>query len=199
MADPRTLSSVCVFCGSAAGNLTLFSAAAEALADCLVQARIRLVYGGGSIGLMGIVANRVLAGGGYVIGVIPHALDTLEAGHRGLSERHVVDTMHERKALMVDRADAFVALPGGYGTMDELFEALSWAQLGIHDKPVGLLNVGGFFDDLLRFVDGQVRAGFLRSNFRELLLADTDPQRLLERLTSFDAPETMRWVTRGQR
>jgi len=199
MTRRRQLSNICVFCGSAEGNDPVFAAAAEALAACLVQAKIGLVYGGGSVGLMGRVADAVLAGGGYVIGVIPYALDTLEAGHRGLSERLLVDTMHERKALMVDRCDAFVALPGGYGTMDELFEALSWAQLGIHSKPVGLLNVAGFFDGLLRFVDHQVERGFLRPEFRRLLLCDTEPRRLLDRLAEFEAPQTMKWVTREER
>lgn len=171
------------------------TAAAE-LAGCLARAGIGIVYGGGRVGLMGTVADAALSAGGEVIGVIPQSLMDKELGHAGVTELHVVGSMHERKQLMVDLSDAFIALPGGYGTLDELFETLTWLQLGFHDKPVGLLNAGGFFDRLLGFLDGVRDAGFLLGGHRDCLLVDTTPEGLLARLRDFRPPQLGKWIER---
>ena len=176
----RTVSSVCVFCGSSTGALAEFAASASRLGEVLAARGLELVYGAGNIGLMGILADAALKAGGRVIGVIPQALMDRELAHRGLSELHVVATMHERKAMMADRADAFIALPGGFGTADELFEILTWAQLGIHTRPVGLLNVAGYFDSLLAWIDRAVQERFIREAHRELLLVQDQPEALLD-------------------
>jgi uncharacterized protein (TIGR00730 family) len=160
----------------------VFFDAAEAFADVLVARGIGLVYGGASIGLMGTIADRVLAGGGEVIGVLPSALFVAEVAHRNLTQLIEVTSMHERKAEMARLADAFVAMPGGYGTLDELFEALTWTQIGIHAKPCGILNVDGYFEHLLRFLDRAVQDGFLAQHNREHLLAHADPNDLIEAL-----------------
>ncbi len=157
---------------------------------------IRLVYGGGHVGLMGIIADAVLASGGQVSGVIPHALMDSEVGHDQLTELVVVRDMHERKATMAEMADGFIALPGGIGTLEELFEVWTWLQLGYHDKPVALLNVRGFYDQLLAFLDTQHASGFLRSEHRSLLLADDDPARLLERVMAFTMPAGVSFFSR---
>ncbi len=149
---------------------------------------IGLVYGGGHVGLMGIIADAVLDAGGKVTGVLPAALMDSEVGHDRLTQLLVVKDMHERKALMAEHADGFIALPGGIGTMEELFEAWTWLQLGYHEKPVGLLNVQGFYDQLLDFLDTQRDAGFLRNEHRSLLIADNDPAKLLDRITQFTMP-----------
>jgi uncharacterized protein (TIGR00730 family) len=159
-----------------------------------------LVYGGGHVGLMGVVADAVLAGGGEAIGVIPRAMVERELAHGGLTELHVVDTMHQRKALMADLADGFAALPGGFGTADELFEILTWAQLGLHAKPVGLLNVGAFFDPLLGWLDACVGEGFLRRPHRDILQVSGDPATLLDLLSSYKTDgETSKWIDSGDR
>ena len=176
---------ICVFCASVTGANQEIMAAAQAIGQAIARRGIGLVFGGGKVGLMGIVADAALAAGGDVIGVIPRALVDRELAHEGLTALEVVDTMHERKQRMHDRSQGFIALPGGYGTLDELFEALTWSQLGVHQKPCGLLNVAGYFDPLLQFLDGGVRNGLLRPEHRELLLADSDPERLLDRLTAF--------------
>jgi uncharacterized protein (TIGR00730 family) len=176
--------SVCVFCGSRHGRRPEYAASAESLADELVRRKVRLVYGGGDIGLMGVLAERVLAGGGEVVGVIPRALVEREVAHHGITRLHVVETMHERKALMADLSDAFVALPGGYGTLEELFEVVTWRQLRIHSKPCGVLNVAGYFDDLIGFLKRSVVDDFVSSRNLEELLIDGDPCRLLDRLTA---------------
>ena len=150
---------VCVFCGSSHGVRPAYAAAARTLGRLLVERGLGLVYGGGNVGLMGVMADAVLEAGGEVLGVIPHALMAREIGHPGVTEMHVVDSMHERKALMADRADAFIALPGGVGTFEELFEAITWTQLGLHAKPCGLLNVDGFYDDLLRLPRSRLGRG----------------------------------------
>jgi len=168
-----------VYCGSATPADPAFVAAARQVGEELARRGIGLVYGGGRLGLMGAVADGALAAGGEVLGVIPHALVEAELAHRGLAELHVVDTMHQRKQLFTDLADGFVTLPGGTGTMDELWEALSWAQLGYHAKPVGLLNVAGFYDELLAFVARMGEVGFLRPQHRGLLIADDDLDGLL--------------------
>ncbi len=173
---------ICVFCGSKFGNNPVYQQAARDFATLLASADHELVYGGGNIGLMGVIADAALAAGGQVIGVIPGALAGLEIAHSRLTQLHVVKSMHERKALMADLSDAFVALPGGFGTLDETFETLTWAQLRIHNKPVGMLNVDNYFTPLLEFLDLQVRQGFVRSDHRELLLVETRPQVMLDRL-----------------
>jgi uncharacterized protein (TIGR00730 family) len=159
---------ICVFCGSSPGRRPVFAAAAAALGSQLAAQAIGLVYGGGSVGLMGVLADAALAAGGEVQGVIPEALAGQEVAHPGLTRLHVVKSMHERKALMTEMADAFVALPGGYGTLDELFEAITWGQLGIHRKPIGLLDVEGYFGPLIAFLDSAVEAGFIRPQYRGL-------------------------------
>lgn len=172
--EGSALRRVCVFCGSAHGDDPVFTEAARALGAEMARRGVGLVYGGGAVGLMGEVADAALAAGGEVIGVIPRRLEEREVGHRALTELHVVDTMHERKALMAGYADAFIAMPGGIGTLEELFEAWTWTQLGYHVKPVGLLNVAGFYDDLLVFLQQVTAKGFLRRSQLDLLrVADT--------------------------
>jgi uncharacterized protein (TIGR00730 family) len=173
---------VCVFCGSLTGNQPIYAEAARQLGQSLARRSLSLVYGGGHIGLMGVLADSVLAGGGRVIGVIPRALVDRELAHGGVTELRVVETMHERKALMADLADGFIALPGGFGTADELFEILTWAQLGIHDKPIGLLNVAGYFDHLLAWLDHALREGFLAAAHRNSLRLAREPELLLDLL-----------------
>ncbi|MBM3982823.1 MAG: TIGR00730 family Rossman fold protein [Planctomycetes bacterium] len=194
------MTSVCVFCGSAAGANTAYAEAARALGRELAARAIALVYGGGRVGLMGQVASAALAAGGAVVGVIPHALALKEIAQEDCTELIVVNTMHERKALMADRAGAFVALPGGYGTCDELFEILTWAQLGIHNKPVALLNVNGFFTPLLAWLDHIVAEGLLKQKHRDLLLvADTVPG-LLDALANWTPPAAeTKWVGLAER
>lgn len=190
---------VAVFCGSNPGTDPAFADAAAALGTTLAERGIGLVYGGGAVGLMGIVADAVLAGGGEAIGVIPQLLWDKEVGHRGLTELLVVGSMHERKLAMADRADAFIALPGGVGTFEEVFEAITWTQLGIHEKPVGLLDVAGFYGPLLAFLDGTVDAGFLRAEHRDLILAATSAEEMLARLSAWTAPDVGKWLGPAQR
>ncbi len=171
-----------VFCGSSIGEQPGFGEAADAFGRMLAEQRIGVVYGGGHVGLMGKVADAALSAGGEVIGVIPEALERREVAHRGLTELHVVPDMHARKAMMASLSDGFVALPGGIGTLEELFEVWTWRILGYHHKPCGLLNVAGFFDELIAFLDKTVQEGFLRGNFREKLQIASDPQVLLEQL-----------------
>lgn len=179
---------MCVFCGSSSGRRPAFAAAASELGARLAADRIGLVYGGGSVGLMGTVADAVLAAGGDVVGVIPEALAGKEVAHTGLTRLHVVKSMHERKALMAEMADAFVALPGGFGTLDELFEAITWGQLGIHRKPIGLLDVEGYFAPLLAFVDRAVGDGFIRPPYRELFVVSATVDGLLAALARHTPP-----------
>jgi len=173
---------VCVFCGSSAGARPEFAAAARELGGLLGARGIDLVWGGGHVGLMGIVADAALAAGGRALGVIPAALAERELAHGRATEMHVVRTMHERKALMTELSDAFVALPGGMGTLDELFEILTWSQLGFHAKPVGLLDVAGYYEPLLAFLDRARDQGFVSAQDRAILQVDTDAARLLDRL-----------------
>jgi len=170
---------LCVFCGSRTGDVESYRTAAQRLATLLAARGIGLVYGAGHIGLMGVLADAVLQAGGTVIGVIPRALVDRELAHQGLTELRIVDSMHQRKAAMAELADAFVALPGGYGTADELFEVLTWAQLGLHSKPIGLLNTAGFFDPLLAWLDRTVADGFVKVKYRQLLHTADDPEDLL--------------------
>jgi uncharacterized protein (TIGR00730 family) len=178
------LKRICVFCGSSAGVHSFYAEAAQAVGRLLCRRGVDLVYGGGNVGLMGVLADACLAGGSRVIGVIPQALVDREVAHLGLTELRVVNSMHERKAVMAELSDAFVALPGGYGTWEELFEMLTWTQLGIQRKPCGLLNVNGYYDPLLELADQAVSEGFLREANRELLLSDDDAGRLLDRLSN---------------
>jgi uncharacterized protein (TIGR00730 family) len=180
---------VCVFCGSSAGARPEYAAAARALGSLLATREIELVWGGGHVGLMGVVADTVLSAGGRAIGVIPAALAERELAHSRATGLHVVRTMHERKALMADLSDAFVALPGGMGTLDELFEILTWAQLGFHAKPVGLLDVAGYFEPLMAFVDRARDEGFVRAQDRAILQVDTDAARLIGRLEQRALPK----------
>jgi len=190
---------LCVFCGSTPGARPVFREAARALAAELLARRVGLVYGGGATGLMGALADAVLAGGGEVVGVIPRGLMTAELAHAGLSRLHVVDSMHERKALMARLADGFVALPGGLGTLEETLEVLTWAQLGIHRKPIGLVNVAGYWDDLLRLLGHAVREGFVRSEYAGLLLAEPSPARLLDQFAVWSPPALARaWLGPAQ-
>jgi uncharacterized protein (TIGR00730 family) len=173
---------VCVFCGSSEGNRPEYRAAAEDLAREMVERGIGLVFGGGGVGLMGHLADAVLAAGGHAIGVIPDALVAREIAHVGLPDLRVVHSMHERKAMMAELSDAFIALPGGFGTFEELCEAITWTQLGLHRKRCGVLNVGGYYDPLLALFDGAVQTGFIREAGREIVYATPDPRDLLERL-----------------
>lgn len=187
---------VAVFCGSQSGRSAAFAAAAQSLGRELARRGLTLVFGGGSVGLMGRLADAVLASGGRAIGVIPRFLLERELGHASLTELLVVDSMHERKAAIADRADAFVALPGGLGTLEELFEAWTWVQLGIHRKPCGVLQVAGYFDPLLRFLDRAVAEGFVSAAHRAQLQVADEPAALLDRLAACGPPPAEKWAGR---
>ena len=174
--------SVCVYCGSRHGAKPAYTAAARALGTAIGEHGWQLVYGGGKVGLMGEVADATIAAGGRVVGVIPESLQQREVGHLGLHELHVVPTMHLRKQMMAERADAFIALPGGIGTLEELYEVWTWRQLGYHDRPIALLNTEGYYDDLLRFMRTSVSEGFLSQGQHDALMIGTDPQALLLQL-----------------
>lgn len=185
---------ICVFCGSSPGVRPAYEAAARETGRALVRRGLGLVYGGGRVGLMGSIADAVLAEGGEVVGVIPAALAAREVAHTGLTELRVVSSMHERKALMAELSDAFIALPGGYGTFEEFCEVLTWSQLGIHPKPCGLLNVAGYYDRLLSLFDQAVEEGFVRPAHRSLVLEGDDPDALLDALRSFRPPPVEKWL-----
>jgi len=191
---------LCVFCGSSKGLRSVYADGARRLGQQMAARGLGLVFGAGHVGLMGVLADAVLAAGGTAIGVIPRAMVEKELAHGGLTELHIVETMHQRKALMADLADGFAALPGGYGTGDELFEILTWSQLGLHGKPIGLLNVEGYFDPLLAWLDRAVQEGFVRAEDRRLLLETDDPDRLLEQLQQFRPPMGRPgWIGKGDR
>lgn len=190
---------VTVYCGSNPGSNPAYAAAARSMGAELVSRGIGLVYGGGKVGLMGILADAVLAAGGEVTGVIPQHLWDKEVGHGGVTDLVVVHSMHERKTVMADRADAFVALPGGVGTYEELFEVLTWTQLGIHHKPVGVLDVAGFYAPLLALLDNTVAAGFLNDGHRALLLSATEPGQILDRLAAWTPVDIPKWLELEQR
>ena len=192
------MQSVCVFCGSNTGGGEAYSGAARALARAIGRAGLRLVYGGGSIGLMGVLAEAALAEDVDVTGVAPRRLLEREVVHRNLSRLHVVESMHERKAKMAELSDGFIALPGGYGTLDEMFEALTWTQLGYHSKPCGLLNVSGFFDRLADYLDHAVAEGFLIREHRDMLIVADDPDLMIEGLRSVQLPQRSKWIGRGE-
>lgn len=192
------MKSLCVFCGSSAGDDPGYREAARSLGGELARRGIRLVYGGGHVGLMGVLADAVLAGGGHVLGVIPKALMDREVGHGSLTELRVVGSMHERKAMMAAESDGFLALPGGIGTLEELFEVWTWGQLGIHAKPCGILNILGFYDGLITFIRHAVSQGFLRPQHLEMLLLDADAASLLARMVAYRPPAVPKWLERGE-
>lgn len=192
----RKINALCLYCGSSPGANPAYQQAARHFGETLARQKIKLVFGGGSVGLMGIAADACLAAGGEVVGVIPTLLMEKEVGHKGLTEMHVVADMHQRKALMTELSDGFIALPGGYGTLDELFEALTWLQLSYHLKPVGLLNVAGFFDHLIGFLDHARDERFLREMHRNALNVDSDLDRLIEKLRVAETPDNAKWLDR---
>lgn len=192
------IKSLCVYCGASDGTLPVYTDAARLLAAAMVRQDIALVYGGGNIGLMGTIADEVLRLGGEVTGVIPTALVEREIGHQGLTRLHIVETMHQRKAMMAELADGFIAMPGGIGTLEELFEVLTWSQLGFHDKPIGLLNAHGFYDGLITFIDHVASHGFLRTQHRQLLMHDAEPTGLLKQFTDWKAGATNKLMSPQQ-
>jgi len=190
---------VCVFCGSSAGSRPEYRSCAEELGRELVRRKIGLVYGGGNVGLMGAIADAVLAAGGEAIGVIPEHLMSREIGHTHLTKLHIVHSMHERKALMADLADAFIALPGGFGTLEEFFEILTWSQLGLHRKPCGMLNVLEYYTPLLAMLDHAVNEGFLKPQNRSLVLARQRPDQIIEALEAWQPIHVEKWLDRDSR
>ena len=188
------MKNITVFCGSSSGFRVEYTEAAVNLAHCLAERNIRLIYGGGNVGLMGIIADEVMRLGGEVIGIIPHSLNKKEVGHRGITELRVVGSMHERKALMAELTDGFIAMPGGIGTFEEFFEILTWAQLGFHSKPCGILNVAGYYDALLALCDNAVSEGFLRDVHRQLILDETDSILLLDKMLNFQPQAIEKWI-----
>jgi uncharacterized protein (TIGR00730 family) len=190
---------ICVFCGSNSGNNPAYRDSAVALGQILANLGIEVVYGGGNVGLMGVLADAVLHAKGRVIGVIPESLLAKEVGHRDLTELRVVQSMHERKALMSDLSDGFMAMPGGFGTFEEFCEVVTWSQLGIQSKPCGLLNVEGYYDPLLALFDHAVSEGFLREENRRLVLAHHEPRELLQAMAEFRAPSVEKWIVDEER
>jgi uncharacterized protein (TIGR00730 family) len=189
---------ICVYCGSNPGKSAEFLESARSLARELVRRDICLVYGGASVGIMGEIADTVLAGGGEVIGVIPQALVDKEVSHAGLTELKIVGSMHERKEIMADISEGFIALPGGLGTIEEIFEVLTWAQLGFHKKPCALLNIKGYYDKLIQFLTHAVAEGFIANPHREMLLVEEEPHRLLEIMAAYSAPAVDKWIGRNE-
>jgi len=192
------LSSVCVFCGSNSGADPRYEAAAATVGRTLAERGMRLVYGGARVGMMGVLANAAIAAGGEVTGVIPRSIVDLEVAHDDVADLRIVDSMHERKALMADLADAFVALPGGIGTLEELIEVYTWSQLGIHRKPMGVLNVNGYYDSLARFLDDAVDARFLPAQHRDVLIFEPHPETLLARMAGAQTPTASKWLTEAE-
>ena len=190
-----TLTALCVFCGSSPGHDPVYREAATALGRLLAARGIQLVYGGGNVGLMGTLAEAVMEAGGEVVGIIPQALLAREKGHRGVTRLEVVSTMHERKARMAELSDGFIALPGGYGTLEEFCEILTWSQLGIHGKPVALLNVAGFYNPLLELFGHSQREGFLRPEHRHLVVVESAPEPLLAAMQAHQPPQVAQWET----
>ena len=188
------MKSIAVFCGSSSGNDPRFLQAAHDLGKCLADRNIELVYGGAQVGLMGAVANGALKAGGKVTGVIPEFLTMKEIVHPNLTELIRVETMHERKQIEYDRCDGSISLPGGFGTLDEMFEMLTWGQLGLHTKPVGLLNIDGYFNDLLKLIDRMVEDGFLKDMNRDMLLVQENMEELLEKMEGYQAPGEAKWI-----
>ena len=190
--------SVCVYCGSSPGRRGVYAEAARGLARELVKRDLGLVYGGASVGIMGVVADAVLDAGGRVTGVIPEALQEKELAHPGLTELHVTPSMHERKTRMAALSDGFIAMPGGVGTLEELFEIWTWGQLGWHHKPCALLNVAGYYDGLGTFLDHATEEQFLRPHHRGMLIVDAEPARLLDRMADYQPPQAKQWVKKDE-
>ncbi|MEZ0169125.1 TIGR00730 family Rossman fold protein [Microvirga sp. TS319] len=190
---------LCVFCGSSAGQDPVYVETARVLGETLARNGIELVYGGASVGLMGAVADAVLAAGGRVVGVMPQSLVDKEIAHAGLSELRVVGSMHERKALMAELSDGFIALPGGLGTFEELFEVWTWAQLGYHKKPCALLNAAGFYDKLADFLDDVVERGFVKPIHRAMLIVHDEPAALIDEIRRYEPPKVTKWIKAGER
>ena len=199
MASDRRVNRICVFCGTNPGTRPEYGAAARELGQLLAQQEIELVYGGASVGIMGELADSVQEHGGHVTGIIPQQLMEKEAAHTGIRNLIVVASMHQRKSQMADMSDGFVALPGGIGTLEGFFEILTWAQLGIHSKPSGILNVAGYFDELTRFLDHAVEEGFLTEAHREAIIMEADPRRLLEQMQAYTPPEGQKLMGRTNR
>jgi uncharacterized protein (TIGR00730 family) len=193
-----TIKNLCVYCGSNAGNRPDYIEGARALAREMVRRDIGLVYGGASVGIMGAVADAVLAEGGRAIGIIPESLMRKEIGHHGLTELHVVRSMHERKTMMAERSDGFIALPGGAGTLEELFETWTWAQLGMHQKPCGLLNIAGYYDQLAGFLNHAVQESCIRAEHRAMLIVEEHPAALLDRYAAYTPPTVSKWIDQGE-
>lgn len=189
---------ICVFCASNPGTNPAYQQLANTLGQLIAERGQTLVFGGGRVGLMGAVADGALGAGGEVIGVMPHALVQREAAHRGLTQLHIVDSMHERKAMMAELSDGFIAMPGGIGTLEELFETWTWGHLGVHAKPIGLLDVANYWKSLVQFLDHVGDEGFMRPNTRELLLVDDDAARLLDRMDAYVPPDVTQWVRLSQ-
>ena len=185
---------ICVYCGSNPGKLTEYREAARVLGHALAARNLGLVYGGASIGVMGAVADAVLEKGGEAIGVIPFALATREVAHSGLNDLFVVDSMHERKAKMAELSDGFIALPGGWGTIEEIFEMLTWAQLGFHQKPCGLLNISGYYDHLFAFLEHAIDQRFVREEYRPMIMMEQTANGLLDRYMKYQAPTVKKWI-----
>ncbi len=190
------MKTICVFCGSRLGNRPAYREAALAMGKAIAQQSCNLVYGGGNVGLMGLVADAVLEGGGQVVGVIPEFLSAKEVAHDRITELYVVNSMHERKALMAELSDAFITLPGGFGTLEEFCEILSWAQLGLHQKPQGLLNIEGYYTPLLELFDRTVAEGFVQPTFRHLVVSAVDPESLLSKLQAYQPPVVEKLIQR---
>lgn len=189
---------ICVFCGSNPGVKPSYAEAAKAMGELLAHQSMELVYGGGHVGLMGIVADGVLNAGGRVIGVIPRALEQRELAHKGVQDLRVVESMHERKALMAELSDGFIAMPGGFGTFEEFCEILTWGQLGMHQKPCGLLNIEGYYSALLNLFDHAVIEGFVKPAHRSWVLEDEEPEQLLAKMEAFIPPKTQKWITKQE-
>ncbi|WP_374090260.1 TIGR00730 family Rossman fold protein [Methylomicrobium lacus] len=194
----KPIKNICVYCGSNPGRLEAYADAARDLAEALVSRNIGLVYGGAGIGIMGAVADHALQLGGKAVGVIPQALMRKEVAHYRLSELYVTQSMHERKMRMAELSDGFIALPGGLGTLEELFEIWTWAQLGFHDKPCGLLNVEGYYDPLIEFLDHAVTEHFVHPSHRAILIVENDPGKLLDRFTNYQPPIVKTWVEKDE-
>ena len=192
------INSICIYCGSSPGRLEDYGTAACALAKALVNRNIKLVYGGAGIGIMGMLADQVLKLGGQAIGVIPKALAHKEVAHNNLTQLHVTQSMHERKMLMAELSDGFIALPGGIGTLEELFEVWTWAQLGFHNKPCGLLNVKGYYDSLIVFLDHVLAEQFVKKEHHALLIVETNPDALLDRYVNYQPPAVRNWVGKDE-
>jgi uncharacterized protein (TIGR00730 family) len=188
------MKAICIYCGSSPGHDPIYVETATAMGTAIAKRGMTLVYGGGRVGLMGTVADAALAAGGDVIGIIPQSLVDKEIQHRGVTKLHVVDSMHTRKAMLIELSDAMIALPGGFGTYDELAEAFTWAQLGFHQKPIGLLNVKGFYDPLVAQLDMAIREGFIREGHRDIMLVDTEIERLLDRVIVHEVPQLIKWT-----